>query len=53
MTLTAPIIFAPPPGRVAYQNLTPPELYEHAVRRGEGVIAANGPFCACRRASRR
>jgi phosphoenolpyruvate carboxykinase (ATP) len=29
-----------------YQNLTPPELYEHAVRRGEGVIAANGPFCA-------
>jgi len=27
-------------------NLTPPELYEHAVRRGEGVIADRGPFCA-------
>ncbi len=27
-------------------NLTPPELYEHAVRRGEGVIAERGPFCA-------
>ena len=44
MTLTAPIILAP--RRSVYQNLTPPELYEHAVRRGEGVIAANGPFCA-------
>jgi phosphoenolpyruvate carboxykinase (ATP) len=27
-------------------NLTPPELYEHAVRRGEGVIADHGPFVA-------
>jgi len=44
MTLTAPITLAP---RLAvHQNLTPPELYEHAVRRGEGVIALNGPFCA-------
>jgi phosphoenolpyruvate carboxykinase (ATP) len=44
MTMTAPITLAP---RLAvHQNLTPPELYEHAVRRGEGVIALNGPFCA-------
>jgi len=44
MTMTAPVTLAP---RLAvHQNLTPPELYEHAVRRGEGVIALNGPFCA-------
>ena len=44
MTMTAPITLAP---RLAvHQNLTPPELYEHAVRRGEGVIALYGPFCA-------
>lgn len=29
-----------------YRNLTPPELYEHAVRRREGVVTASGPFCA-------
>jgi phosphoenolpyruvate carboxykinase (ATP) len=34
------------PRRAVHQNLTPPELYEHAVRREEGVIAADGPFCA-------
>ena len=28
-------------------NLTPPVLYEHAIRRGEGVIAADGPL-VCR-----
>jgi phosphoenolpyruvate carboxykinase (ATP) len=44
VTLTAPVTLAP--RRALHQNLTPPELYEHAVRRGEGVIAANGPFCA-------
>jgi len=44
MTLTAPITLAP--RLTVHQNLTPPELYEHAVRRGEGVIALNGPFCA-------
>jgi phosphoenolpyruvate carboxykinase (ATP) len=27
-------------------NLTAPELYEHAVRRHEGVLAEGGPFCA-------
>jgi len=27
-------------------NLNPAELYEHAVRRGEGTIADRGPFCA-------
>src|SRR5574341_321912 len=27
-------------------NLTPAELYEHAIRRGEGVVAEAGPFCA-------
>jgi phosphoenolpyruvate carboxykinase (ATP) len=27
-------------------NLNPAELYEHAVRRAEGVIADRGPFCA-------
>jgi phosphoenolpyruvate carboxykinase (ATP) len=47
MTLTAPVTLSP---RLAvHQNLTPPELYEHAVRRGEGLIAANGPFCAVTR----
>ena len=30
-----------------YWNLTAPALYEEAVRRGEGVIAADGPL-ACR-----
>jgi phosphoenolpyruvate carboxykinase (ATP) len=44
VTLTAPIILAP--RLTVHRNLTPPELYEHAVRRGEGVIALNGPFCA-------
>lgn len=33
------------PGEV-YWNLTPPELYEHAIRAGEGVIAACGAL-AC------
>ena len=28
----------------AYWNLRPAELYEEAVRRGEGQIAADGPF---------
>jgi len=44
VTLTAPIILAP--RLTVHRNLTPPELYEHAVRRGEGVIAHDGPFCA-------
>ncbi len=43
MTLTAPALA---PRRAVRHNLTPPELYEHAVRREEGVIAADGPFCA-------
>src|SRR5207249_10212233 len=34
------------PQSAVHWNLTPPELYEHAVRRGEGVIAERGPFCA-------
>jgi len=34
------------PQRDVHWNLTPAELYEHAVRRREGVIAAAGPFCA-------
>ena len=34
------------PGGVVHWNLTPPELYEHAVRRGEGQIIEHGPFCA-------
>src|SRR5260370_4994552 len=33
------------PQREVHWNLTPAELYEHAVRRREGVIAAAGPFC--------
>ena len=44
MTLTAPRTITP--RGTVHQNLTPAELYEHAVRRGEGVIVANGPFCA-------
>jgi len=44
VTLTAPIRLEP--RQTVHQNLSPPELYEHAVRRGEGVIALNGPFCA-------
>jgi phosphoenolpyruvate carboxykinase (ATP) len=47
MTLTAPVTLAPE--HAVHRNLTPPELYEHAVRRGEGVIAAHGPFCAVTR----
>ena len=34
------------PRREVHWNLTPAELYEHAVRRREGVIAEAGPFCA-------
>jgi phosphoenolpyruvate carboxykinase (ATP) len=44
MTLAAPASLAPQ--QAVHRNLTPPELYEHAVRRGEGVIAEGGPFCA-------
>ena len=29
-----------------YRNLTPSQLYEHALRRGEGVVTAGGPFAA-------
>ena len=29
-----------------YWNLGPPALYEHAARRGEGVIVEGGAFCA-------
>jgi len=32
--------------RPVHWNLGPPELYEHAARRGEGVIAEGGAFCA-------
>ena len=28
----------------AHRNLTAPLLYEHAIRRGEGLLAASGPF---------
>ena len=34
------------PERAVYWNLGPAALYEHAVRRGEGVLAESGPFCA-------
>ena len=34
------------PEQPVHRNLTPTQLYEHAVRRREGVIAAGGPFCA-------
>ena len=33
------------PQREVHWNLTPPALYEHAVRRREGVIAEGGPLC--------
>ena len=29
-----------------YRNLTPSQLYEHALRRGEGVVTSAGPFSA-------
>jgi len=29
-----------------HRNLTPSQLYEHAVRRREGVVTASGPFAA-------
>jgi phosphoenolpyruvate carboxykinase (ATP) len=44
MTLAAAPRLAPT--GAMYRNLTPAQLYEHAVRRGEGVIAEDGPFCA-------
>ena len=34
------------PQRPVHWNLGPPELYEHAARRGEGVIVEGGAFCA-------
>src|SRR5258708_29107980 len=30
--------------RNVYWNLTPPALYEEAVRRGEGLVALDGPL---------
>jgi phosphoenolpyruvate carboxykinase (ATP) len=32
--------------QTVHRNLTPTQLYEHAVRRQEGVVTASGPFCA-------
>ena len=32
--------------QTVHRNLTPTQLYEHAVRRREGVVTAGGPFCA-------
>ncbi len=34
------------PQHAVHWNLTPAELYEHAVRRGAGVIVEGGAFCA-------
>jgi phosphoenolpyruvate carboxykinase (ATP) len=34
------------PRQGVHWNLTPAELYEHAIRRGEGIVAEHGPFCA-------
>jgi len=34
------------PQRPLYWNLGPAMLYEHAVRRNEGILAESGPFCA-------
>src|SRR5437870_10974882 len=34
------------PQRAVHWNLGPPALYEHAVRRAEGMIAEGGAFCA-------
>ena len=34
------------PQRPVFWNLGPAMLYEHAIRRGEGVLADSGPFCA-------
>src|SRR5436853_7196606 len=29
-----------------YRNLTPSQLYEHALRRREGIVTSGGSFCA-------
>src|SRR5207245_9382138 len=34
------------PQRDVHWNLAPAALYEHAARRGEGLIAEGGAFCA-------
>lgn len=34
------------PQRAVHWNLGPPALYEHAARKGEGIIAQGGAFCA-------
>ena len=34
------------PQHPLHWNLGPAALYEHALRRGEGVLAESGPFCA-------
>src|SRR5712691_11897624 len=39
-------LFGFAPQRPLFWNLGPAMLYEHAVRRGEGVLAEAGPFCA-------
>jgi phosphoenolpyruvate carboxykinase (ATP) len=31
-------------GRTRHANLSPAELFEHAIRRDEGILAANGPL---------
>jgi phosphoenolpyruvate carboxykinase (ATP) len=43
----APKLAAAPPvrlGRTVHANLAPAELYEHALKAGEGLIAADGPL---------
>jgi phosphoenolpyruvate carboxykinase (ATP) len=45
--LSAPLSLAGlDPQHDVHWNLYPAELYEHALRRGEGMIAEHGPFCA-------
>ncbi len=34
------------PQRATHWNLNPPALYEHALRRGEGILTEGGAFCA-------
>ncbi|MBA3449862.1 MAG: phosphoenolpyruvate carboxykinase (ATP) [Chloroflexia bacterium] len=42
MTASSPSLVARPAGGTTYRNLTPPELIEHAIRRGEGELADSG-----------
>jgi len=53
MATTAPPTTRPTLGRTVRANLSTAELYEDAIRHGEGLIAADGPLVGPNRQAHR